>query len=132
MLAVFCDTRDKPNPLNGTQIRNGEEWSRLFDKLEKAEAFVCEFEGENGYKLGVGLAPKLGCAQYSRTDGEPPYMVAVATEITSEDGCIDFMYGNELTEVPNRECLPLETIKEIVAYFIETGLRSPNVAWEQI
>ena len=42
----------------------------------------------------------------------------------------DFV-GDTPTPIPQRFCLPLETVKQIAAYFIETGERWPGVSWEE-
>ena len=130
MIAVFYDTREASNPLNGTRIRNKEELRQILDSLPKAEPFFCKLEGENGYELLVGVGQNNGCAQYSRSDGEPPYLVALGTNDSDDAECLEFMIGNELTPVPQRRCLPFALAREIAAYFIETGDRSPDVSWE--
>lgn len=45
---------------------------------------------------------------------------------------VEFLIGNEPTEVPRHYCLPMELVKQIANYFVETGERSVNVRWEEI
>jgi len=81
----------------------------------------------------VGIGEKVGCVQYSSHDGMPPYLMAVENgfEFSTID-TIDFLIGGELTPVPRRYCKSMELVKEIALYFLETGLRCPNVTWEKI
>ena len=80
----------------------------------------------------VGVGDPEGCAQYSLNDGSNPYLMAVADVREDSDCFVEFLIGNEATPVPKRYCLPIETIKQITLYFIETGKRDPRVVWEEI
>ena len=72
MNVTFLDGQDNTNPLNGSVIQDRERLLEIFDRLRSRPPFVCELAGENGFYLHVGIG-KLGHAQYSRMDGEPPY-----------------------------------------------------------
>lgn len=131
MNAVFYDEQNTPNPLNGTTVIDRAELFNVLLNLPETEPFFCKLEGANGYELLFGVGQEYGCAQYSRKDGEPPYLVAVATRTADETECLDFRFGNELTSVPKSRCLPIETVREIAAYFVETGNRSSITSWEE-
>jgi hypothetical protein len=132
MYTTFYDERIVRNPFNGTRVGTAEEVFALFDALPKDEPFICKLEGENGYEILIGVGNTHGCIQYARSDGEPPYMVTVLSRGDDIGEYREFRLGNELTQVPERRCLPMERIKEVVAYFVETGERSPNVLWEEV
>jgi len=93
---------------------------------------LAQLFGDNGYNLMVGIGGTSGCVQYSRSDGNSPYLVAVAANPTAEEGDIEFLCGNTPTPVSKRYILPFEKVKEIASYFLETGARSAKVRWEEI
>ncbi|MGO9005588.1 MAG: Imm1 family immunity protein [Beijerinckiaceae bacterium] len=94
--------------------------------------FFCELEGENGYKLLVGIGGDIGCTQYSREDGNPPYWMATTPATKNKQGAVDFLIADMATPVPARYCLPFDAVKDIILYFQNTGLRNPAVDWEEI
>jgi len=132
MNAVFSDLQDRSSPLDGVTIHNRAELLALLDRLRDREPFVCKLVGENGYKLTVGIGPHLGCVQYSPSDGNTPYLMAVATQNQSEPEYVDFLLGDTPTPIAQRFCLPLEMVNAISVHFVETGERSPAMAWEEI
>lgn len=93
---------------------------------------MAELIGANGYILVVGIGGPVGCVQYSHSDGNPPYLVAVAPNPIAEDEYIEFLTGNTPTPIPARHILPFEKVKEVVKYFHETGTRSAAVSWEEV
>jgi hypothetical protein len=132
MKVKFFDMDDSSNPLNGTTIEESGRLLQILRGMQGREPFFCELEGDNGYRLDVGLAATLGCAQYSRSDGEPPYLTPVDSNATAEDGYREFFCQGTPTEVPARHCLPLDVIMGIAAFFLETGKPNPAVSWEEI
>jgi hypothetical protein len=132
VFVTFFDQQDASNPLNGSAIADGEELSRLLDSLRTRSPFLAELIGANGYILVVGIGGPVGCVQYSRSDGDPPYLVAVAPNPIAEDEYIDFLIGNTPTPIPVRHIFPFEKVKEIARYFQETGARSATVSWEEV
>jgi hypothetical protein len=80
MKIIFFDRQDPSNPVNGTAISDANLLESVLNGLRNREPFFCEIEGENGYKLTVGLADDIGCVQHRRNDGSPPYLVTVAPD----------------------------------------------------
>jgi hypothetical protein len=132
MIVRFLDQQDESNPLNGSIIADSEQLSRLLDSLRTRTPFLAQLFGDNGYSLMVGIGGTIGCVQYSRSDGNSPYLVAVAPNQTPEDGDIEFLCGGTATPVSKRYILPFEKVKEIAGYFLETGARSAKIRWEEI
>ena len=54
------------------------------------------------------------------------------SSVSRPAGHIEFLTANTATPVPSRYGLPFDLVKKVIAYFQETGSRSPEVAWEQI
>jgi hypothetical protein len=132
MNVTFFDQQDESNAANGSVIADSEELSRLLDSLRTRSPFLAELIGANGYILVVGIGGPVGCVQYSRLDGSPPYLVAVAPNPIADDKYIEFLIGNTPTPIPVRHILPFEKVKEIARCFQETGVRSAAVSWEEV
>jgi hypothetical protein len=132
MIVTFFDQQDESNPINGSAIADSEELLRILDSLRTRSPFLAQLFGENGYNLMVGIGGAIGCVQYSRTDGSPPYLLAVASNPIAENGDIEFLLGNTPTPISVRHILPFEKVKEIARHFRETGARSAAVSWEEV
>jgi hypothetical protein len=132
MRAVFNDMQDHSSPLDGETVQDRQKLFALLDIAPDREPFICELVGENGYKLTLGIGNAVGFVQHSPSSGDVPYLVAVGPERDKEQECAEFFAGDTATPVPLRYCLPFPMVKEIAGYFIETGERSPAVAWEEI
>jgi hypothetical protein len=130
VIVRLFDQQDESNPLNGSVIADNEQLSRILDSLRTREPFFAELFGENGYNLMIGIGGTIGCVQYSRSDGNSAYLVAVAPKPIAEKGYVEFLIGNTPTPVSMRYILPFEKVKQIVNYFLETGARSAKVSWE--
>lgn len=131
----FFDRQHLSNSLNGSTICDVSQLENILDRLRIREAFV-ELEGENGYKLTIGIADTIACVQHSRIDGELPYLVAVApTNNISDDhdeDYVEFLIGNTPTPIPTRNCISLELLKPIAIEFLTTGNRLETIRWEEI
>lgn len=125
---VDFDTTEQPAPQ--VVLTNGDEVAKLLNGMRKREPFMCELIGENGYKLGIGIGADVGCVQYSRVDGEPPYLMAT-NGIEYGDEHI-FMMSGTPTPVDGKFCLPMAKVVEIAGFFVETGRQPIETAWEEI
>ena len=132
MILRFLDHQDETNPINGLVIADDEQLSKIFDGFRTREPFFAEFYGDNGYKLLIGIGRTVGCVQYSRSDGDTPYLMAVAFNPHARVENFEFLAGNTPTPVSGRYILPLEQVKKITQYFRETGARSASVSWEEL
>jgi len=130
--ATFHDLQEAENPRNGTVLDSPASVSKLFESLSRREPFVFELRGHTGYTLTIGLAGALGFAQLSRTDGTPPYNVAVADEADGQSESIGFLAGNQPAEIPGRYCVRVGQIEEIATAFVTTGGRSETIRWQEI
>jgi len=142
MQATFVDL-DKSGSL--IVLNNRDEVAKLLSSFGDREPFICEIVGENGYKLGIGIGAEVGCVQFSRTDDEPPYLMASISTAGGDgtgdgdgtgngagSGDYSFLLGETPTPVDERFCLPMGRVIEIAQHFIETGLRCPLTTWESI
>lgn len=133
MKAVFNDLQDFSSSLDGATVHDPQELFAVLDSARNRKPFACELEGDNGYKLTLGVGKEYGFVQHSRIDADSPYLVAVAeTEPASGEEYVEFLCGDTPSPVPMRNVLPFETVKDIAAYFIQTGERSPAVSWDEV
>jgi hypothetical protein len=126
------DRQDLRNAVNGTGVANGKQVVALIEALRQRPPFFCELVGENGYNLLVGIGGAIGCTQYSRADGNPPYWMATSPSTKHKEGVVDFLIADTATPVPARYCVPFDAVKDIIVYFQNTGLRNPAVDWDEI
>jgi hypothetical protein len=131
----LCDDRDlredETNHLNGTIIRDDSQLFGILDSLRTRMPFFCELVGENEYCLLVGIGQD-GYVEYSRCDGEPPYLEAIASNKKRQAGHTEFLMGGTPTPISKHCCIPFETVREIAGYFRETGGMYPGIAWEEV
>jgi hypothetical protein len=132
MNAIFKDLQDHSSRLNGAAVHNRHELFAVLESARDREPFGCELEGENGYKLTLGIGKHVGFVQHGSVDGDTPYLVAVAAVTHWHHDYAEFLVGDTPTPIPQRFCLPFEMVKEIAAHFVETGQRSPTLAWEEL
>jgi hypothetical protein len=131
MIVQFFDRQDPANRSHAMRTTAAEVLT-LIESLRDRPPFFCELVGNNGYNLLVGIGDDVGCAQFSRADGNPPYLIARGAAAKKKQGFVEFFAANTPTPVPARYCLPLEAVAKIAAYFVEWGLRSPSVDWDEI
>ncbi len=125
---VDLDTNEQPAPQ--VVLTSGEEVAKLLNDMRKREPFMCELVGENGYKLGIGIGADVGCVQFSRADGVPPYLMAESHTKSSEEH--SFMMSGTPTPVDGKFCLPRAAVIDIAGFFVETGQKSSKTTWEEI
>lgn len=133
MNVTFYDRDDAQNCLNGTVICDDNQLYRILtlQSTQDRLPFFCELIGENEFCLLIGVG-RIGCAQYSRCDGMPPYLMAVSNERSSQDGCNEFFFAEIPTPVRAQFCMPFHVVLEIARYFRETGGAYPAISWEEI
>ena len=131
-MAQFFDRQDANNPRNGLIVRDEQEIQQILDASTGRPRFFAEIIGDNGFKLLIGIGGEVGCVQYSPTDGRTPYLMALSKENSADIGYEEFLIGGEASQVPRRFCMPRDAVAQIAKYFVRTGNRNPDVAWEEI
>ena len=126
------DRKSKSTALDGKILRDSAAAEELFRSLDKSVPRFCELVAENGYTLWIGISADIACVQYSRTDGEIPYLMAVRPPNLEAVPSREFMSGGTATPVSGRFCVPLELGIQIASEFIETGRTGALVSWEEI
>jgi Immunity protein Imm1 len=132
MNVEFFDRQDDRNPLNGLIVDQQSRLLELLDQLRDSSPFFCELLGQNGHTVLLGIGGPRSCVQYSRTDGTPPYLMAVSPDPDVSKEFFEFLIADTPTPVPSRYCMLLDTVKDVAEHFQATGERSPMVSWEEI
>ncbi len=133
MNTTFQDLQNENNPRNGAVAGDRERVVLLLDELRKIEPpFMCQFMGDNGFTLLIGVAFDFGCAQYSSNDGMPPFLMAVSKGDTPGRNEMEFLVGDTPTPIDRRFRIAFDDLLEVVAEFVATGERSAGVSWEEL
>ena len=125
----FLDMEDEANELNGKLISDPLQLFRILDGLKSRDPFVCKLTGENGFELDVGVGNR-GCVQFGRSDGLPPYLMAVSPFPERPEEETEFLMSGTPTPVSNAYCMPFDRVREIVGYFMRTGRAHPDFSWD--
>jgi len=127
----FMDLGSRSN----SEPKNFSDSTALLDCLRTAVVtrppFFCEITSSAATKLLVGVG-QFGCVQYSTTDGEPPYWLAVYRNDAWETDELSFLFEGEATPVALKNTMPFEIVELVIRHFCATGERSADVSWEQI
>lgn len=132
MIIYFRNLQDELDPDHGRAITNVDELNSLLERARKAKPFIAEFCGAGDFHITIGIGEDVGFVQYSRVDGDVPYLVAVSARRPMKRGYFEFLCGGTLTPIAARFILSIDELKQIVLYFLETGERSDAVTWESI
>jgi hypothetical protein len=122
------------DPFDGVQVDSAEKLRDILDQLQLRDPFILELGGDNGYRLTVGVGGPVSCIQFASSDGEPPYLVAVAKtrEPSIDAASYVFLCGDQDTEIPNNHCVPFNVLRSVASHFIDTGERSQEVDWVEV
>jgi hypothetical protein len=131
MIARLVSKQEPSNLKSCMRIQCESDLSPLFEPSTK-EPFFCELISDNGYKLLIGIGKRIGCVQYSRIDGVPPYLIALKDTSDGEQGYIEFLIDGTPTPVSMRYCIPLEDVRQIANHFLKTGELDSSFLWEEI
>jgi hypothetical protein len=132
MIVRFFDRQDEKNSLNGSTFADSSSMLECFRLLSSRPPFFCEIEGENSFKLLVGVGGKWSCIQHGALDGSPPYLMAVAREPQLVVQDLEFLIGSTPTPIHRRCILSAELAENLISFFIRTGKKSELVEWEEI
>ena len=84
----------------------------------------------HGHALDCGLGLPEGFVQIQAESGESCFVTVGDTEA---DGIVEFyLFGTHHTEIPRRHLIPAMEMRQVVREFVETGVPSSIVAWEQV
>jgi Immunity protein Imm1 len=98
-----------------------------------------------GDTLSIGIAGQgdrdnpelntpLASVEYNGAAGDPPYLVPVAdpTLPVEERGIVVFRFEGQWTEIPRRNCVPVDVMLRIAKDFFSTGNLPGWISWEEV
>jgi hypothetical protein len=132
MIVRYKNQQDDSDPMNDVTIASRGQLSDLLRARRSRAPFLARFSAENGFEIMVGLGGEVGCVQFSRSDGSPPYLMAHSTNPPLKSGDVEFLTANTPTPVPAAEIISFEELEQIALHFLETGERSSSVLWETL
>lgn len=133
MNTTFQDLQHENNPRNGQVFCQRDTALSLLQVLRTIEPpFMCQFTGDNGFNLIIGVTHDSGCVQHSSNNGLPPFLMAVCSSGPANRGDMEFLVGDTPTPIDGRYRIGIDDLCEVVAEFVATGKRSARVFWEEL
>jgi hypothetical protein len=130
MRIQYFNHQDELDPMHGTVITATAQLAKLLDDAKRQPPFIAKLKGDNGFEILTGIGEKFCCAQYSSSDGNPPYLMAMSAQPPLKRGCVDFLTADTPTPFPARYIIHFDELKAILFHFLQTGERSNLVSWE--
>jgi hypothetical protein len=128
----YENQQNKSDPMNGAVIEESAELAELLNSRRNETPFLGELCGNNGYHIEFGIGGDIGCVQFSRIDGDPPYLMAVSINPPMKFGYIEFLISNTPTPFAARYIISFDELKEVALHFMNTGDRSDRVLWQEL
>jgi Immunity protein Imm1 len=132
MRVRYVNQQDESDPMNRTIVAGIDKLAELLEKRRNNAPFIAELSADNGFHLMLGIGTRVGWAQYSRIDGELPYLVAIPPQQRVKNRYVEFLMNNTPTAIPGCFILSFDEAKQIALHFLETGERSAAFTWEAI
>jgi hypothetical protein len=118
MNILYANQQDKLDATNGAIIAEGAKPAELLEGRRKKPPFLARLSADNGFELMIGIGGNFGCAQYSRSDGMPPYLMAISANPPMKSGGIEFLTADTPTPIAAREILAFHELKEVAIHFL--------------
>lgn len=132
MIVRYKNQQDESDPMNDIAITSKKELSDLLRARRRHAPFLARLSGDNGFEIMVGIAGQVGCAQYSRSDGSLPYLMAHSANPPLTSGEVEFLTADTPTPVSASEIISFEELEQVALHFLETGGRSSDIRWENL
>jgi len=132
MKVRYINRQDKSDPKNGLVVSDPDTLTELLDGQRNRTPFMADLTGDNEFELMIGLGGDLGCAQFGRADGGPPYLMAVSAHPPSvKAGYVEFLATGAPTPVAARYIISFGELKQIANHFLNTGGCTNAVSWQE-
>lgn len=130
MIVRYENEQSASDPLNGTVVAGSLKLTQILESSRDNAPFFARFTSENGFEIMIGIGRDVGCAQYSRSDGMPPYLMAVSSDPPMRRGCLEFLAANTPTPIAARYIISFDELKTVALYFLKTGKRCNSISWQ--
>src|SRR5258708_4804550 len=115
----------------GTAILTKDDLQTRLSRFLDREPGIVDLVSPNGVRLQLGLGGQYACAQLVPANNLPPYLVALAPQITASDG-VEFLLGDTPTPVAPEQCISVADGMLIAEYFFETGKPHLGFRWQKV
>src|SRR4029077_13470835 len=132
MKVRYLNYQNKFDPMNGIVIAEEEKLTELLYDRRNERPFIAELYGDHGYHMAFGIGGDLGFVQYSRTNGNAPYLMAVSHHPPARRGYVEFLTANTPTPFASRYIISFDELKAVALHFLKTGDRSGGVLWQEL
>jgi hypothetical protein len=82
-------------------------------------------------RIGIGLHESFVHVERPKSDTSKSCLITAGGG-RAKRGVVFYFLGTRPTEIPRHNLIPTSQARGIVREFFETGLRSPNVRWEEL
>lgn len=132
MIVRYLSHQNKFDPLNGQVIAGSGQLIDLLKSRRHQPPFIADLSADNGFQIVFGLGPEFCCVEYTRVDGDLPYLMAVSPHPRIKEGDVEFLAANTLTPIAARYILTFDELMEIADHFLKTGGRNDAFLWDSI
>ena len=129
MIVRYDNEQSASDPLSGAAIDGSLRLAQLLESRRDNAPFFARLTGDNGFEIMIGIARDVG-VQYSRSNGRPPYLMAVSYDPPVKRGCVEFLAANTPTPIAARYIISFDELKTIALHFLNTGERSDSTSWQ--
>lgn len=130
MKIQYFNHQDHLDPMHGIVIAGAMQLSKLLDNAKRKPPFIAKLKGDNGFEILTGISEGFCWAQYSSSDGYPPYLMAMSPQPPLKRGFPEFLTADTPTPIPARYVICFDELKAILIHFVEAGERSDAFSWE--
>jgi hypothetical protein len=130
MIVRYENEQDDLDSMNRMVIGSSAQLSELLDSRRDDAPFFARLSGDNGFEIMAGIGGNVGCVQFSRSDGSPPYLMAVSSHPPMKRGCVEFLTADTPTPVAARYIISFDELKTIAIHFLKTGQQTDAVSWQ--
>ena len=130
MIVRYDNEQSASDPLSGTVIDGSLRLAQLLESRRDNAPFFARLTADNGFEIMIGIGRDVGCVQYSRSNGGPPYLMAVSYDPPVKRGCVEFLAANTPTPIAARYIINFDELKAIALHFLNTGERSGSTSWQ--
>lgn len=114
-------------------VNSVKELDEFLDKLTQETKddlpFTATLTYKDGSSLSIGLGRDGSALSYISSSLDPPYYMSLGDSRRKEP--IEFVFGNEMTELPPWSTIPTENAREALRYFFKTGKLWSQIKWKE-
>jgi hypothetical protein len=116
------------------ELSNLDELDRLLDDIASStpsEHPSIVFIYAYGYQVGIGIGHDRSFLHFELETGEGPYVITVGN-VDEQRVLAFYLLGNHHTEIRQRNLVPVAQAREALRKWIQTGIRSAEMKWEEV